>query len=257
MTPEIEEGPRAIPPVGAALPPRPREPVTGEEPKGQDGRDPGAAYAAAARLLSLLPPIASGEAAPEPLGPPGLPLAALRQAGLVPLLPGGAAGIALPLGLALLRPDVRRWLGADGLARLAAALARTERETVALLDALPLPPAPLGEAARWAGRQVPLLRPDGGLSWLELFWRPDRPARGQPARRDRCVLAARLVLPGTGRIALRARLEDDRLDAVVETARALPRGLEADLEDSFAAVLARLRLQGSLTLRHSAQDRDT
>jgi len=126
---------------------------------------------------------------------------------------------------------------------------------VPLLDAPPPPPAALGDPSRWSGRQVPLLAPGGGLTWLDLFWRPDQTRRQR--LRDRHVLAARLTLPATGRIEVRARLEDARLDAVMETARALPRAMVADLSDAFADLLQRLRLQGSLTVRHTQQDRGT
>lgn len=221
------------------------------------GREAGAGYAAAARALSAVPPI--GKALPpRPATAPGLDAAAAAATGLLPLLPGGPAGLTLPLALALLRPDVRRWLGAERMAALAQRLGLREPAVVALFDAMPTLPAALGEAAAWNGRQVPLLGPAGGLLWLALFWRPDRPAGRPPRRRrDRHALAARLVLPATGRIDLRGRLEEGRLDAVLETALPLPRRLSAALQEGFAATLHRLRLQGSLTLRHSEQERQT
>jgi hypothetical protein len=276
---EEAAGPRPVAPVpAAAAPGSGQEPGAGHpgpetstpaspgpapfDTNGRPRREPGAGYAAAARVLSLLPPVPSGEAPPEPPGLPGLDAAGLRRAGLDRLLPGGPAGLALPLAMALLRPDVRRWLGAEGLAGIAGLLGLREKEAAVQLDGMPLPPAPLGEASRWSGRQVPLLRADGGLSWLEVFWRPDRPPRARRGRaagrsQDRCALALRLVLPATGRVDLRGRLEDDRLDAVMETALPLPRATTADLVDGFDAVLRLLRLQGSLTVRHTAQDRGT
>ncbi|HWL84045.1 MAG TPA: hypothetical protein VNR89_24065 [Roseomonas sp.] len=218
-------------------------------------REAGAGYAAAARALSALPPRGEAEAPLQPAAHPRLDAAALRLAGLEALLPGGSAGLVLPLALAMLRPDVRRWLGPERLQALAGLLDLPQREVAAVLDAPPPPPATLGDPARWSGRQVPLLTPQGGLAWLDLFWRPDM-ARRQRLR-DRHVLAARLSLPATGRIEVRARLEDARLDAVMETAHALPRAVTADLSDAFAALLQRLRLQGSLTVRHTQQDRGT
>ncbi|WP_040613926.1 hypothetical protein, partial [Teichococcus cervicalis] len=86
------------------------------------------------------------------------------------------------------------------------------------------------------------------LLWLSFYWRPDR------RRRDRHALAARLVLPATGRVELRARLEETRLDAVLETEQKLPRPVLAALQEGFSGVLRPLRLQGELTLRHSGQE---
>ena len=218
-------------------------------------RDAGAGYAAAARALSALPPLGDADAPQQPAAHPLLDAAALRQAGLAPLLPGGAEGFVLPLALAALRPDVRRWLGAERLQVLAALLGLPPAESVALLDAPPLAPVALGDPSRWSGRQVPLLIPERGVAWLDLFWRPDQSRRQR--LRDRHVLAARLALPATGRVEIRARLEDARLDAVMETGRALPRGVVADLSEAFAAILRKLRMQGSLTVRHTQQDRGT
>ncbi|MXP65586.1 hypothetical protein E0493_19750 [Roseomonas sp. M0104] len=218
-------------------------------------REAGAGYAAAARALSALPPLGEADGPLQPAAHPRLDAAALRRAGLEALLPGGPAGLVLPLALAMLRPDVRRWLGAGRLQALAELLGQPPQETAAVLDTPPLPPATLGDPSRWSGRQVPLLTPEGGLAWLDLFWRPDQ-ARRQRLR-DRHVLAARLDLPASGRVEIRARMEDARLDAVLETTRALPRVVAADLSDAFAALLQRLRLQGSLTVRHTQQDRGT
>ncbi|HWX51626.1 MAG TPA: hypothetical protein VNZ61_26585 [Roseomonas sp.] len=218
-------------------------------------REVGAGYAAAARALSALPPLGDAEAPQQPAAHPLLDVAALRRAGLASLLPGGLEGFVLPLALAVLRPDVRRWLGAERLQALAALLALPPAEGAALLDAPPLAPTALGDPSRWSGRQVPLLTSEGGLAWLDLFWRPDQVRRQR--LRDRHVLAARLSLPATGRVEIRARLEDARLDTVMETGRALPRAVVADLSDAFTAVLRKLRLQGSLTVRHTQQDRGT
>ncbi|MCQ4159919.1 hypothetical protein NON00_08250 [Roseomonas sp. GC11] len=218
--------------------------------RGERGSDPG--YGATARALSALPPLGRHDPPVDPDGVPGLDGPALLSAGLGGVLPGGLGGLAVPLALALLRPDVRRWMGPERVGALAARLAMPEEELVALLEAPPLPPVGLGDPAQWSGRQVPLLLPGGGLAWMALFWRPDR-----GRLRDRHALAARLVLPVTGRVDLRARLEDGRLDAVMETANPLPRGTVVDLEEALAAVLHRLRLQGSLVVRHTEQDRRT
>jgi hypothetical protein len=47
------------------------------------------------------------------------------------------------------------------------------------------------------------------------------------------------------------------LDTVMETAQALPRTTAAELAEVFDAVLHRLNLAGSLTVRHTEQDRRT
>lgn len=216
-------------------------------------REAGAGYAAAARALSALPRLGAAEPPAEPSAYPGLD-AALRQAGAEALLPGGAGGLALPLLLAALRPGAAGWLGETRLTALAAALELPEAEAAALLDTPPPPPAALGEPSRWAGRQVPLRDPGGAIAWMDLFWRPD--GRHGPAR-DRHVLAARLSLPWAGRVEVRARLEEGRLDAVMETAGALPRAVAADLVEGFAALLLRLRLEGNLTLRHAGMQAGT
>ncbi|MCI0754766.1 hypothetical protein [Teichococcus vastitatis] len=125
---------------------------------------------------------------------------------------------------------------------------------MALLDTPPLPPASLGEPARWIGRQLPLVMARE-LLWLDLFWRRDT-----AANRHHCenyALAARLTLPRFGRIEIRARLEGARIDVVMETAQRLSRAMSADLSDAFASLLPRLRLQGSLTLRHNQQAHET
>ncbi|ONG48350.1 hypothetical protein BKE38_22030 [Pseudoroseomonas deserti] len=225
-------------------------------PPGTLGAEAGAGYAAAARALSAVPP----------LGKPDVPIAewtrgldadAAGAADLAALLPGGPAGLAVPLALGLLRPDVRRWLGPERLAALAARLQLAEAEVVALLDAPPPLPASLGELQAWHARQLPMLGPAGGLVWLALFWRPDRGARVGPRPTARHALAAQLSLPATGRIDLRARLEEGRMDAVLETAQPLPRLTVLAMTEGFAAALHRLRLQGSLTVRHSAAERQT
>lgn len=218
-------------------------------------REAGAGYAAAARALSAVPPLgrAAGEA--EPAAHPRLQAMALLEAGAEPLLPGGSAGLALPLALALLRPEPRRWLGQPCLDHLAAALGQSAAETAALLDAAPSPPAMLGDASLWSGRNVPLLGAEGGLIWMAVFWRPDR--AGRVLRPDRYALAVRLSLPVSGRIEWRARLEDGRLDAVMETELSLSRNMVVDLQEAFLSVLETLRLQGSLTVRHTEQERGT
>jgi hypothetical protein len=112
----------------------------------------------------------------------------------------------------------------------------------------------LGEPARWIGRQLPLVLA-GGLVWLDLFWRRDTAANKRQC--ENFLLAARLTLPRLGRVDIRGRLEGARIDVVMETARRLPRIMSADLSDAFTSLLPRLRLQGSLTLRHSHQAHET
>ncbi|MFC3126151.1 hypothetical protein ACFOD4_13870 [Pseudoroseomonas globiformis] len=216
------------------------------------GHGAGAGYAAAARFLSAMPPVAGSEAPPRPDAQPGLDAAALLAARMV--LPGGAGGLALPLALAALRVDVPRWLGEDALRVLAERLGLRERVLAVLFDTPPLPPAGLGEPARWTGRQVPLLTARGALCWLDLFWRREA---GRTAGCENFALAARLSVPGAGRVDLRARLENSRIDVVMETSESMPRAFSADLSDTFAAMLPKLRLQGSLTLRHQKQAHDT
>lgn len=167
------------------------------------------------------------------------------------LLPSLTRDFVLPFLLAALRPDARRWLGPDRLARLAAALRLKDTALATLLDAVPQPPAALSETGPWTGRSVPLLGLDGRADWIEIFWRPDRkqgePARS-PARFDRGGFAIRLTLPATGRIEIRGRLEGCRLDAVMEAERPLPRRIAAEVVESFEAALGQLRLTGQLTI---------
>jgi hypothetical protein len=207
-----------------------------------------AGYAATARAVGLVPPRGmvldeSGRADPPP-----------AMSGLDALMPGGEAGLVLPLALAALRPDLKQWLGEDRLADIAKGLGLSEKKLLALLGAAPLPPASLGEASLWAGQRLPL-QAGGTPGWVELFWRPDR--RPRAGQHDRGAFAIRLFLPGTGAIELRGRLEGRRLDAVMETARALPRLAAAELAETFDHVLHRLKLAGNLTVRHTKQDRRT
>jgi hypothetical protein len=202
-------------------------------------------YAATARVVGHVP--ARGAWVEEPELPDPMPV----PPGLGALLPGGEAGLALPLALAAMRPDLRRWLGEARLAAMAGELGTEPKVLLATLAAAPPPPASLGEAALWAGQRVPLR--DAG--WVELFWRPDRHAAGQGRHAARGAFALRLSLPATGRIELRGRLEDRRLDAVMESARPLPRLAALAVEGAYAAVLDRLGLAGDLTLRHTRQDR--
>ncbi|WP_159999510.1 hypothetical protein [Roseomonas sp. 18066] len=256
MTPVRPDDLAQVPPIAGTarndLPPRDAVAT----PPGTLGAEAGAGYAAAARALSAVPPLGRGEI-PSADWTRGLDADAATAAGLAPLLPGGPAGLTLPLALGLLRPDVRRWLGPERLAALAARLGLTEAEVVALLDAPPPLPSSLGEAQAWHARHLPLLGPAGGLVWLGLFWRPDRGLRAGPRPVARHALAAQLSLPATGRIDLRARLEEGRMDAVLETALPLPRLTVLAMSEGFSAVLHRLRLQGSLTVRHSAAERQT
>ena len=233
----------AAEPIDPAAPPR----------HGTAGWEAEAGYAAAVRIVGPVPARGSRpEEPPVPDPPPAI-------TGLEALMPGGEAGLALPLALAALRPDIRRWLGDERLARMAAGVGLAEKALLALLGGAPQPPASLGEASIWSGHRVPLRNFDD-MSWIELFWRPDRdhPAQSTPAAQAaRGAFAIRLALPATGRIELRGRLEDARLDAVMETAQALPRPIAAEVAEAFDAVLYRLNLAGSLTVRHTEQDRRT
>ncbi|MBC9177917.1 hypothetical protein [Pseudoroseomonas ludipueritiae] len=221
---------------------------------GAPGREAEAGYAATARVVGIVPPRGSREEeVPPVLDPPPAP------AGLDGLMPGGEAGLVLPLVLAALRPELRLWLGEARLARAASAMRLPEKALLGLLGGAPLPPASLGDASLWAGQRLPL-QTGGAAGWVELFWRPDRPQGGsrQSGRHaERGAFAIRLVLPVTGRIELRGRLEGRRLDAVMETAHPLARGMAADLAEAFDTVLHRLALCGSLTVRHTEQDRRT
>ncbi|RKK03635.1 hypothetical protein, partial [Teichococcus wenyumeiae] len=202
----------------------------------------------------IVPPRGSREEEPPPeLDPPPAP------AGLDALMPGAEAGLVLPLVLAALRPELRLWLGEARLARAARLMQLPEKALLGLLGSAPLPPASLGDASLWAGQRLPL-QAGGTTGWVELFWRPDR-SRGGPSQAgrhaERGAFAIRLALPGSGRIELRGRLEGRRLDAVMETAHPLPRSTAADVAEAFDAVLHRLALGGSLTVRHTEQDRRT
>ena len=167
----------------------------------------------------------------------------LMPDGLVPRL---GPEFALALLLAVQCPDAYGWLGADRLRRIAEALQSSEAGLLRMLDGMPRPLAALGDLQRWSGRRVPIAW-DGSVGWLDLFWRPDR-----DARRPRIgAFAARLSLPGLPDMEIRGRLEERRLDMVAETAAALPRAGIADAEESFGRTLARLGLEGSLTLRGS------
>lgn len=212
---------------------------------GPPPQEAGLGYAATARVVGHVP--ARGSWVEEPELPDPMPV----PPGLGALLPGGAAGLALPLALAALRPDLRRWLGEPRLLEMARLLGVEPKLLLASLAAAPPPPPSLGEAALWSGQRVPL----GGAGWVELFWRPDRRVAGQGRHAARGAFAIRLALPATGRVELRGRLEDRRLDAVMESARPLPRLGALAVEEAYAAVLSRLGLNGDLTLRHTRQDR--
>jgi hypothetical protein len=227
----------------------PLDPV---HPPGTPAREAEAGYAATARRVGVVPPRGSGEEVPPPClePPPGL-------SGLEALMPGGEAGLVLPLALAALRPEIRLWLGEARLARVAAAMRLSDKLLLGLLGGAPAPPASLGDASLWAGQRLPILAA-GAPGWIELFWRPDRglePSAPSGRHAERGAFAIRLALPGTGPVELRGRLEGRRMDAVMETGRKLARGTVADLEEAFEAVLHRLALTGSLTLRHTHQGR--
>jgi hypothetical protein len=136
---------------------------------------------------------------------------------------------------------------------MAGALGVAPRQLLQNLAAAPPPPASLGEAALWAGQRVPL----GALGWIELFWRPDRAVATAGRHAARGAFAIRFALPATGRVELRGRLEGRRLDAVMESAKPLPRLAALAVEESYATVLERLCLAGDLTLRHTRQDRSS
>jgi hypothetical protein len=218
---------------------------------GTPGRDAEAGYAATARVVGPVPPRGSRAEPPPAIDPPpALP-------GLDALMPGDGGGLVLPLVLAALRPDLRLWLGEARVTAVARALELPERALLALLGGAPAPPASLGDASRWAGQRLPL-QAGGVPGWVEVFWRPDRdrpPRQGSGPQAERGAFAIRLALPVHGRVELRGRLEGRRLDAVMETAHPLPRVAAADLADAFDALLHRLALGGSLTVRHTEQDR--
>src|SRR5690606_32506367 len=90
-------------------------------------REAEAGYAAAARIVGPVPARGSRPEEPQlPDPPPAIN-------GLEVLLPGGEAGLTLPLALAVLRPDLRRWLGDTRLARMAAGLGMTEKALLTVL----------------------------------------------------------------------------------------------------------------------------
>jgi hypothetical protein len=160
------------------------------------------------------------------------------------MVPAVGAGFACAWLLAWLRTDARGWLGGARIKRMAAELHLSERELLRLLDRPPKAPTALGDPNPWTGRRVPLLH-HGAVLWAELFWRPDRLAK----RHRIGAFALRLTLPATGRIELRGRLEEHRIDMVMETEHPLPRRLAADIKDSCRETLDHLGLEGSLTIR--------
>ncbi|MBK1659951.1 hypothetical protein [Paracraurococcus ruber] len=163
------------------------------------------------------------------------------------LLPVAGAGFTRAFLLAALRPDAARWLGRDGLGRLAAPLGMRAAALAALLDTAPPPPA-LGENGPWSGLRVPVHAKNHHIDWIELCWRPDRAALRR--RQDQGSFALRLVLPETGRVEIRGRLEGSRLDAVMEIERMQPRPRAAALSAAFDEVLGLLGLEGVLTVRN-------
>jgi len=149
--------------------------------------------------------------------------------------------------LAALRPGgARGWLGPDRLAALADELNTTPADIGRLLNERPRLPSILGEPGPWLGRRVPFW--DGeAIVWAKLFWRPE--AASEDKGRGHGVLALTLTLPRTGKLVLRARLEEERLDAVMSTEDPLPRALAADVAEIFTETLRRLGLDGDLTLQ--------
>ncbi len=214
-------------------------------------REAGIGHSATARVVGPVPPRG---ATPE-LSPQAATLPAIQS--LDTLMPAGPAGLVLPFAFAALRPDIRGWLGAARLARMADSLKISEKALLQLLGSAPQPPSSLGEPSLWAGQRVPL-QSGNGTGWAELFWRPDRHAgRGAGQHAERGAFAIRFSMPLTGAVELRGRLEGQRLDAVMESAEILSRPATAELLDAFEGVLHKLNLSGNLTLRHTLQDRRT
>ena len=193
--------------------------------------------------LLLPPPEKTRAAAPAP-GP--------EVAAADALLPPAGPGFVLPFLLAALRPNARRWLGAERLGRLARTLRLKDQAVAQMLDAAPPLPEALRDSGTWTGRRVPLLLRSGEIGWIDLHWRPDTQAPGtgpRPPRAENGSFALRVTLPAAGRVEVRGRLEEHRLDAVAEVETALARPVMADMEEGFAAALLRLGLAGRLTVR--------
>lgn len=186
-----------------------------------------------------------------------LPLPRSRAGGaaadLDALLPAPGQGFLLPFLVAALRPDARAWLGAERLGGMARLLRLKDRALGRMLDAPPVPPEPLREPGPWTGRRVPMLRGRGGaVGWIEILWRPDIRTQGaglRPPRPEDGSFAVRLDLPGAGEVEIRGRREGQRLDVVAEVERPLPRRVSAEMAECFDLALARLGLEGSLSVR--------
>lgn len=176
------------------------------------------------------------------------PAASFDPAGLDGLLPGAGPDFGPAFLLAALRRHGQAWLGRARLRQLATALGATDTDAVALLDRIPKPPPALGDANFWHGRKIPLLH-GGRVVWADLFWRPDRAgwARGLGS------FALRLNLPHAGLVELRGRVEETRLDAVMHLG-ALSRQAAYDATEGFREILARLGLQGELSVRDASNN---
>lgn len=167
------------------------------------------------------------------------------------LLPQPGPRFAQAFVQAALRRNGRSWLGRSRIAALAEAL-RTPADAVqALLDRQPKPPPALGDAAFWTGRHVPLLL-RGRIVWTELFWRPDR----LQWHRGCGSFAFRLALPRAGRVEIRGRLEETRLDAVMHVESLSPQAA-LDAQELFCETLSRMRLEGNLTVRSTTLNSKT
>ena len=160
--------------------------------------------------------------------------------------------------LAATRRNGRAWLGRTRSALLAAALGLDETKAIDLLDLIPRPPSALGDPATWFGRRVPLLI-RRRIAWAELFWRPDRRAGARrndapiPDPRGHGGFAMRLQLPHAGPVEFRGRIEETRLDMVMQVG-CLTREAAFDATTAFCETLERLGFRGELSIRADSPD---
>lgn len=176
-------------------------------------------------------------------------IAALQ--GLDELVPRSGPGFVASFLLSATRRNAAGWLGRRRLQALAAGMGADEEAAAAVVDRLPRPPAALGEASAWFARKVPLMHRDGRVGWTDLFWRPDRDAW----QRGLGAFALRLVLPGAGRVEIRGRLEEARLDMVLHTEQTLPPAMGVSVAEAFGEILTRLGLLGEISLRGAGEER--